>query len=109
VKREGKCSTRVYAGTFSGHLCERNSVVVRNGLGYCKQHDPVRIKEENQRKSAERDKAWKRSEAIRSACKKLQDVKDQIIARARELPEMSDLVSRMDGAVDEIASAERGE
>ena len=53
----GKCIETTFGldrySSFHPHRCTRNAVVVREGGAYCKQHDPVRCKEESNRKYAE--------------------------------------------------------
>lgn len=42
---EHRCTTRVYAGSFSGHPCSKPAKVERAGKWYCGTHDPVRVAE----------------------------------------------------------------
>lgn len=39
------CSERVYEGRGGSHMCMRKGVVDREGKLWCKQHDPVVVKE----------------------------------------------------------------
>ena len=53
----GKCNAQVWGSgrydSFHPHRCTRNAVIVRRDGAYCNQHDPVRVKEESDRKYAE--------------------------------------------------------
>jgi hypothetical protein len=51
---EGQCDRRIYGNRGYRHQCEKKSVVTRNGVGYCKVHDPEYIKV----KSEAREKVW---------------------------------------------------
>ncbi len=52
----GRCSARVWdSGSWpSTHQCKYKAIVVRDGKGYCKQHDPVEVA----KREAERVAKW---------------------------------------------------
>lgn len=53
------CSVRVYSqGSMIGHKCARAAKVDRDGVWYCRQHDPVAIEEKRAKKHAEWEKQW---------------------------------------------------
>lgn len=74
-----QCCKRVFSGErwdISGHQCQRNAKVIRNGKPYCTIHDPIR--EERKRKEwdekwkkeqEERKKKYRRKLAMERACK----------------------------------------
>jgi len=75
----GRCSARVYAGSFTGHPCTRNAKVLREGKPYCGTHDPVAIADKRKAKHAQWDQEakekgirWaaeeKRRKAIQQLC-----------------------------------------
>lgn len=53
------CEERIYAGRGFDHNCEHTYKVIRDGIKYCTQHDPVRIAA----KREARNKAWTEARA----------------------------------------------
>lgn len=49
----GRCQQQVYqrVGSFRGHQCLKAATVDRDGISYCTQHDPERIKADNATRS----------------------------------------------------------
>lgn len=47
-----RCCTRVYDGTFSGHMCQKAPKVERSGKWYCHVHDPIAVQEKNEIRQA---------------------------------------------------------
>ena len=50
-------------GAFHPHQCERKWKVKRKGKPYCTQHDPVKVKERDEKKQQKWDKEWKEKTA----------------------------------------------
>ena len=50
-----QCSKRVYAGSYSGHQCQRRGSVEENGSWWCKQHAPSLVKARRD----ESDRKWR--------------------------------------------------
>ena len=54
-----RCCKRVYDSTgWHEYPCLRKGTVERDGLWFCWQHDPERVKAERARKAAEWDAKW---------------------------------------------------
>ncbi len=67
---KSQCCRTVYTG-YCSHKCQRAGTVERDGAFYCKQHDPVRIKEKDELKNKKweqerlkRDERWKRESIL---------------------------------------------
>lgn len=62
------CSERVYSGArwdISGHPCQRNGSVERDGKWWCKQHDPEAVKARREAKRAKSNAEREADEALR--------------------------------------------
>ena len=59
-----RCCKRVYAGSFTGHMCAMPYKVTCGGLDYCRIHDPEAVKKRREKSQAKRDRE---SEARREA------------------------------------------
>jgi len=62
-----RCCKRVYAGSFTGHMCALPYKVTRDGHDYCGIHDPEVVKKRRKkseekwdRESKARNEAWQR-------------------------------------------------
>jgi predicted NBD/HSP70 family sugar kinase len=85
-----RCSKRVWSGSWDKLPCSRRGVIERDGKWYCKQHDPVAVKERNDKNYAamkseweERDKRANRTLACERACAGIADP-EKAIREARE-------------------------
>lgn len=54
-----KCSERIFDGSGHNYACARVAKVRRDGKGYCIQHDPVRRKEQREKRDEAREAKWK--------------------------------------------------
>lgn len=63
MSEKQRCCVMVYSGGYSisRYQCSKNASVERNGKHYCGIHDPVRKKEREEKKSAERRAKWEAS------------------------------------------------
>ena len=61
---ETQCSKQIYAN-WSRHPCSRKGIVEREGKFYCKQHDPVRIKDQEEKQNRKWDQEWAEAKAKR--------------------------------------------
>ena len=68
MKPEERCVQKVNGegqwGSFHRHQCKRRGKIVRDGLLYCKQHDPVAVSAKNE----ESMKDYRKKLAINKAC-----------------------------------------
>lgn len=56
------CRASIFNG-WSSHQCSRKKAVERDGIGYCKQHDPIAVQEKRDARDAERRAYWRAQEA----------------------------------------------
>jgi hypothetical protein len=62
-----KCCGSVWpAGAYRSYPCHHNAKVERDGKWYCGTHDPVAIKEKQDKKKAESDARWKASQKLQA-------------------------------------------
>lgn len=62
-----KCCGSVWpAGAYRTYPCRHNAKVERDGNWYCGTHDPVAIKEKQDKKNAESDARWKASQKLQA-------------------------------------------
>ncbi len=93
-----KCCKRVYSGTridFGGHHCTKNATIERDGSWYCGIHDPVKVKErqekadaEYRRKRAINNEKYRRLNAERHYCSKL--TTEYLETHEAEMPDAKD-------------------
>jgi glutathione S-transferase len=81
-----QCSARVWNG-MSRSTCSRNAKVERNGLHYCGLHDPVRVKEKNDKRNAKWQEEWNAREERIAANKAAREATEKKIAAFDELLE----------------------
>lgn len=66
--RKGYDATRcaeTVMGDFHGHQCTRPAVVHRDGIGYCRQHDPEAVRAKREAQNAKWQAEWARNAAKR--------------------------------------------
>ncbi len=60
-----RCDTRIYS-EFRSHPCTRNGAVERDGKFYCRQHDPVAVRQRDDARRA----AWAAERNVEEAQRK---------------------------------------
>jgi hypothetical protein len=79
-----RCDTHVSSG-FRSHQCARNGVVERDGKFYCKQHDPVAVRQRDADRSAAWDAQWAAKEAQRKEAARIAALQIDAVAALREI------------------------
>lgn len=82
-----KCSEHVYhgSGCFSVHQCARNGVVERDGKFYCRQHDPVAVRQREDDRRAKWRGEWATEVAARKEADRLAALHADALAAIREI------------------------
>jgi len=82
-----QCCKKIYTGSWSqtSRSCSRAGTVERDGKFYCKQHDPVRIKEKQEKDRLEREQVWEERRRIKKLEKAAPELLEALKAAEREL------------------------
>lgn len=79
-----RCDGRVHSG-WRVHQCARNGVVEHDGKFYCKQHDPVAVRQRDADRSAAWDAQWAAKEAQRKEAARIAALQTDAVAALREI------------------------
>lgn len=90
MKGKPKCSQRIRprgAGMAfsSGHTCDRNGAIQRDGKWYCGQHDPEAVAARNKALNAKWEAKWAAQEAAEKHSQSIERARDKVIAAARRV------------------------
>lgn len=81
VREKTKCQARVWSG-FQMYDCSKKSKVERDGKWYCGTHDPVRVKEKKDARSAKWDADMAADRAARVKRENLAAAERKVIVAA---------------------------
>ena len=106
MKAPERCCKRVWVqGARRGHQCERTGSVEREGKLYCKQHDPVAVKERHNRRNKQFAERWEQEARIR----RVQNVAPEMLALLKRYVENDPCASGDQRYIDAVALIERAE